>query len=80
MTINFNDYLSIIYPKNKFTNIYKREIEKIYYNRYIVKTYYKKNKIIKCFEEETVYNEQQIKELIQTYLNEFGIEKSIYYK
>ena len=45
MIEKFNDYLIIHYPKNKYTNIHKRIINKIYHNRYEVETYYRVNKI-----------------------------------
>ena len=34
MVEKFNDYLIIHYPKNRYTNIQKRIINKIYHNRY----------------------------------------------
>ena len=35
-------------------------------------------KIIRYYE--TIYSKEQIEELIQAYLDEFGFEKSIFYK
>ena len=36
MVEKFNDYLIIHYPKNRYTNIQKRIINKIHHNRYEV--------------------------------------------
>ena len=49
MVEKFNDYLIIHYPKTKFTNIYKRVINKLYDNRYVVETYYRDGKIDKFY-------------------------------
>ena len=54
MVEKFNDYLIIHYPKNRYTNIQKRIINKIYHNRYEVETYYRVNKIDKCFKSEII--------------------------
>ena len=80
MVEKFNNYLIIQYPKNKFTNIYKRLITKITNEKYMVTTYYKDKKINKYFKSDIIYNKEQIEELIQAYLDEFGFEKSIFYK
>ena len=55
-------------------------INKIYHNRYEVETYYKDKKIIKCFKSDIIYNGEQIEKLIDNYLKEYNIEKTIYYK
>ena len=78
--IKFNDYLIIYYPKTKLTNVYKRFINKIYHNRYEVETYYRVNKIDKCFKSTYIFNEEQIEMLINVYLEEYNIEKTIFYK
>lgn len=80
MVEKFNDYLIIHYPKNRYTNIQKRKINKIYHNRYEVETYYKDKKIIKYFKSDIIYNGEQIEKLIDNYLKEYNIEKTIYYK
>ena len=80
MVEKFNDYLIIHYPKNRYTNIQKRIINKIYHNRYEVETYYKDKKIIKYFKSDIIYNSEQIEKLIDNYLKEYNIEKTIYYK
>ena len=80
MVNKFNDYLIIHYPKTKLTNVYKRVINKIYHNRYEVETYYRVNKIDKCFKSTYIFNEEQIEMLISVYLEEYNIEKTIFYK
>ena len=80
MVEKFNNYLIIHYPKNKFTNIYKRLITKITNEKYMVTTYYKDKKINKYFNSDIIYNVEQIEKLIDNYLKEYNIEKTIYYK
>ena len=80
MVEKFNNRLIILYRKSKFTNIYKRVISKLYDNRYVVETYYRDGKIDKFYRSHIVFNSEQIEELIQTYLDEFGFEKSIFYE
>ena len=80
MVEKFNDYLIIHYPKNRYTNIHKRVINKIYHNRYEVETYYRVNKIDKCFKSNFIYNEEQLEMLISVYLEEYNIEKTLYYR
>ena len=80
MVNKFGDYLIIYYLKNKLTNVYKRVINKIYHNRYTLETYYRVNKIDKCFKSDIIYNGEQIEKLIDSYLKEYNIEKTIYYK
>ena len=80
MVNKFSEYLIIRYPKTKLTNIYSRVINKIYHNRYEVETYYKDKKIIKYFKSDIIYNGEQIEKLIDKYLKEYNIEKTIYYK
>ena len=80
MVNKFNDYLIIHYPKNRYTNIVKRKINKIYHDRYEVETYYKDKKIIKYFISDIIYNSEQIEKLIDNYLKEYNLEKTIFYK
>ena len=80
MVEKFNDYLIIHYPKNKFTNIYKRLITKITNEKYMVTTYYKDKKINKYFNSDIIYNGEQIEKLIDNYLKEYNIEKTVIYK
>ena len=80
MEIKFNDYLIIHYPKNKLTTIYKRVINKIYHDKYTLETYYRVNKIDKCFKSEIIFNKEEIEIIINIFLEEYNIEKTIYYK
>ena len=80
MVEKFNNYLIIYYPKNKFTNIYKRLITKITNEKFMVTTYYKDKKINKYFKLDNVYSREQIEKLIDSYLKEYNLEKSIKYK
>ena len=80
MVEKFNEYLIIHYPKNRHTNIQKRIINKIYHNRYEVETDYKDKKIIKYFKSDIIYNGKQIEKLIDNYLKEYNIEKTVFYK
>ena len=80
MIEKFNDYLIIHYPKNRYTNIHKRIINKIYHNRYEVETYYRVNKIDKCFKSKFIFNKEEIDLLINVYLEEYNIEKTIFYR
>ena len=77
MVEKFNDYLIIHYPKNRYTNITKRKINKIWHDRYEVETYYKDKKIIKYFKSDIIYNSEQIEKLIDNYLKEFKIKKTL---
>ena len=80
MVEKFNKELIIYYSRNRFVNIRKRVINKIYHNRYEVETYYRVNKIDKCFKSRYIFNEKQIEMLINVYLEEYNIEKTIVYK
>ena len=80
MVEKFNNYLIIHYPKTKLTNVYKRVIIKIYHNRYRIETYYRVNKIDKCFTSKYFFNVKEIEMLINVYLEEFNLEKTIFYK
>ena len=80
MVEKFKKELIIYYKKNKFGKIYKRVIIKLANDKFKVITHYIQNGVYKtnvCDEE---FNKEQIEELIQAYLDEFGFEKSIFYK
>ena len=79
MVEKFNNYLFIYYPKNKFTNIYKRIIVKITNEKYMVITYYKDNKANRYVKSDNVYGREQIEKLIDRYLKEYNLDKSIKY-
>ena len=80
MVEKFNKELIIYYSRNRFVNVRKRVIIKLANDRYKVITHYIQNGVYKTFIYETIYNKEQIEELIQAYLDEFGFEKSIFYK
>ena len=80
MVEKFNNYLIIYYPNNKFTNICKRLIIKITNEKYMVTTYYKDKKINKYFKLDNVYSREEIEKLIDSYLKEYNLDKSIKYK
>ena len=76
----FKKELIIYYSRNRFINVRKRVIIKLANNKYKVITHYIENGLYKTFVSETIFNKEQIEELIQTYLDEFNFEKSIFYK
>ena len=80
MVEKFNKELIIYYSRNRFVNVRKRVIIKLANDKYKVITHYIQNGVYKTFVSETIYNEKQIEELIQAYLDEFGFEKSVFYK
>ena len=80
MVEKFNKELIIYYSRNRFVNIRKRVIIKLADDKYKVISNYIENGIYKTFVSETIYNKEQIEELIQAYLDEFGFEKSVFYK
>lgn len=80
MVENFNDYLIIYYPKTELTIVYKRIIRKIHHDRYILETYYRVNKIDKCFKSKIIYNKEEIGILINAFIEEFDIEKILFHK
>ena len=80
MVNKFSDYLIIHYPKTKLTNVYKRVINKIYCDRYEVETFYRVNKIDKCFKSKFIFNKEEIELLINIYLEEYNLEKTLYYR
>ena len=61
-----------IYSKN-----YKRVITKLSNGKFNVTTYYKENGINKTFVSKIEFNEEQIEELIQGYLQEFNCKKTL---
>lgn len=77
MVNKFNNRLIIYYGKSKYTNIYKRVINKKYGDRYEVITYFSDGKIDKYYKSGYVFNSEQIEELIYHYLHEFECEKSV---
>ena len=80
MVEKFNKELIIYYSRNRFVNVRKRVIIKLADDKYKVITHYMQNGVYKTFVSETIYNKEQIEELIQAYLDEFGFEKSVFYK
>ena len=80
MVERFNKELIIYYSRNRFVNIRKRVIIKLADDKYKVITHYIQNGVYKTFVSETIYNKEQIEELIQAYLDEFNFKKSVFYK
>ena len=80
MVEKFNKELIIYYSRNRFVNVRKRVIIKLADDKYKVITHYIQNGVYKtsvCVEE---FNKEQIEKLIQSYLYEFGFEKTVFYK
>ena len=77
MVEKFNKELVIHYKKNINTNVYKRVITKLTNDKFNVTTYYRENKINKTFVSKIEFNEEQIEELIDEYLKEFKIKKTL---
>ena len=80
MVEKFNKELIIHYRKNRFTNNYKRVISKLDNGKFNVTTYYLQNGENKVFRSKIQFTEEQIEELIDAYLKEFNIKKTIEYK
>ena len=80
MVEKFNKELIIYYSRNRFVNIRKRVIIKLANDKYKVITHYIENGLYKTFVSNIEFNEEQIEELIQAYLDEFGFQKSVFYK
>ena len=74
MVEKFNNRLIIRYGKSKFTNIYKRVVYKIDDDRYELETYYRNGEKVKYYKSNSIFNSEQIEELITTFLNEFEFE------
>ena len=80
MVEKFNKELIIYYSRNRFVNVRKRVIIKLANDKFKVITHYIENGVYKTFVSKIEFNKDQIEELIQAYLDEFGFEKSIFYK
>ena len=80
MKYNFDKQLIIHYDKNKFTNIYKRVINKTNNNNFNVITYYKEKGENKVYKSMLYFDEEVIDVFIDIYINEFNIKKRIEYK
>ena len=77
MIEKFNKELIIHYGKSIYSKNYKRVITKLANGNYNVTTFYKENGINKTFVSKIQFNEIQIEELIQAYLNEFNCKKTL---
>ena len=77
MIEKFNKELIIHYGKSIYSKNYKRVITKLDNDKYNVTTYYKENGINKTFVSKIEFNEEQIEELIQGYLQEFNCKKTL---
>ena len=80
MKYNFNNQLIIHYGRNRFTDVYKRVINKTDNDKYNVITYFKEKGEKVVFKSRIYFNEEQIEKLIDAYINEFDIKKRIEYK
>ena len=80
MVNKFKNKLIIQYPRNVVTNVYKRVIIKLDDDRYITETYYREKGLCEYFMSKTVFNEEQIENLINVYLEEYNLEKTLFYK
>ena len=80
MVEKFNNELIIYYSRNRFINIRKRVIIKLANDKFKVITHYIQNGVYKTYVCDEEFNKEQVEELIQAYLDEFGFEKSIFYK
>ena len=79
MVEKFNKELIIHYGKSIYSKNYKRVISKLDNDKYNVATYYKENGINKTFISKIEFNEKQIEELIEGYLQEFNCKKTLEY-
>ena len=77
MVEKFNKELIIHYGKSIYSKNYKRVISKLDNDKYNVTTYYKENEINKTIVSKIEFNEEQIEELIQGYLQEFNCKKTL---
>ena len=77
MVEKFNKELIIHYGKSIYSKNYKRVITRLDNGKYNVTTYYKENGINKTFVSKIEFNEEQIEELIQGYLQEFNCKKTL---
>ena len=79
MVEKFDKELIIYYRKNRFTNIYKRVITKLDNGKFGVSTYWREKKINKIYKSKIEFTEEQIEKLIDAYLKEFNIKKTVEY-
>ena len=77
MIEKFNKELIIHYGKSIYSKNYKRVITKLTNGKFNVTTYYKENGINKTFVSKIEFNEKQIEELIEGYLQEFNCKKTL---
>ena len=77
MVEKFNKGLIIHYGKSIYSKNYKRVITKLTNGKFNVTTYYKENGINKTFVSKIEFNEKQIEELIDGYLQEFNCKKTL---
>ena len=77
MVEKFNKELIIHYGKSIYSKNYKRVITKLNNGKFNVTTYYKENGINKTFVSKIEFNEKQIEELIEGYLQEFNCKKTL---
>ena len=77
MVEKFNKELIIHYGKSIYSKNYKRVITKLTNGKFNVTTYYKENGINKTLVSKIEFNEEQIEELIQGYLQEFNCKKTL---
>ena len=80
MVEKFNKELIIYYKKNRFGKIYKRVINKLDNGKFLVSTYYKENAVNRIHTSRINFNKEQIEKLIDSYLKQYNIKKSIFYK
>ena len=80
MKYNFDKQLIIHYGKNKYTDIYKKVINKTDNNKYNIITYHKEKGGNRIFKSKLYFNEEQIEMIIDMYINEYNIKKRIEYK
>ena len=80
MVEKFNKELIIHYGKSIYSKNYKRVITKLTNGKFNVTTYYKENGINKTFVSKIEFNEKQIEELIEGYLQEFNCKKTLEFK
>ena len=80
MMEKFNKELIIYYKKNRFGKIYKRVINKLDNGKFLVSTYYKENGVNRLHISKLNFNKEQIEKLIDIYLKEYNLEKTIEYK
>ena len=79
MVEKFNKELIIYYKKNRFGKIYKRVINKLDNGKFSVSTYYKENAVNRIHISKINFNKEQIEKLIDSYLKQYNIEKTVIY-